>query len=228
MAPSDGNDVGEIEHENLPDYSPSLGDNYDLHLATTGAHYKTGYGYAYDEVPDNAENRFYVHSWWDNQPETQCEDCRCAGCCEWTSTASATNMYTGMVAQTPGGVLDFESYYPNSSTTDDRNYSLSVSVSLGAVGFGVGFSSDGDDVTYEPNDKLTYDIGLLYKDEIDPPVSEDQGVGFETDLVGDDYGYSEDTVDVEVYTEFDYRLACSSYMYGSTDELRYTATMNLV
>jgi hypothetical protein len=205
-----------------------LGDDYDLHLATTGADYKTGYGYPYDTVPVNDENRFYVHSWWDNRPEKDCEDCRCSGCCTWTTTASATNLYTGMVAQTPGGVLDFESYYPNSSTTDDRDYSVSVSVSLGSViGFGIGFSSDGDDVTYDPNDKLTYDIGLVNKDDLPAPTSEDQGVGFETDLVGDDYGYSEDTVDVEVYTQFDYRMGCSTLNYASTDELRYTVTMDL-
>lgn len=229
MAPSDGNDVGELLHKHPTDYYPPIGDDYELHLAMTGAHNKAGYGYPYDTVPDNNnDNRFYVHSWWDNQPELGCEDCRCAGCCNWTTTGSATNLYTGMELQTPGGVLSFEDWYPDSSTTDDRDYNVSFSASLGyIIGFGISLSTgSGDDVTHHANDKLTYDIGLVNNNHPEP-TSKDKGIGFETDLKGDDADYSEETVDVEVYSQFDYRIGCESYRYASTDQVRDTVTLNL-
>ncbi|WP_124178229.1 hypothetical protein [Natrarchaeobius halalkaliphilus] len=225
MPPTDGNDVGVAKYDSYYDSSPAVGDNYELHLAVTGADDKPGYGHGYYEVPDGNRNRFYVASWWDNQPEIECEDCRCAGCCTWTATGSAVNIYTGITSKNPGGVADFEAYYPNSITQDEREYPITVSVSLGHIlGISVGFdTSEGDDVTYDPYDKLEYDMGL-YGDQ---PDSQEESAGFETDIAGDGSAYDDDWVHFDAYTEFDYQIGCTSLVPVSTDEFKFEVPLAL-
>lgn len=143
-------DCGDCIHNSVED---ELG--YELGLVVEGRHDPAQGGYEYNEVPQNGDNRWYLHTHWVGEGPSASHDPN------WCNMYTRELEYWGAVHDDDRTELG--EYYPRESNTgDSKNYTASVQagISYGMFNVGAGLAISGD----FPEGGLGHPPGIVFEE----------------------------------------------------------------